>query len=191
MKTLTPRTIVVVAAVAVACVIGLLVVGRMRSGQRRAADPAMYAGLRTMALSASRQSLGLPASSRPVVALMDIATDDYTLTVVATDDGSASIYFSNGGGLIGGGQRHDAIRQAALEMIGVAGQSVPQMALVKEYPLPGAGQTSFYVVTDAGVLSATAPTRRIEGDRSHPLRALYAAGQDVITQYRRSQQGPS
>ena len=73
MKTLTPRTIVAVAAVAVACVIGLLVVGRMRSGQRRAADPVMYAGLRTMALSASRQSLGLPPSSRPVVALMDIA----------------------------------------------------------------------------------------------------------------------
>ena len=30
MKTLTPRTIVAVAAVAVACVIGLLIVGRMR-----------------------------------------------------------------------------------------------------------------------------------------------------------------
>lgn len=85
----------------------------------------MYAGLRTMALSASRQSLGLPPSSRPAVALMDIATDEYTLTVVATDDGSASIYFSNGGGLMGGGQRHEAIRRAALEMIGVAGQSVP------------------------------------------------------------------
>jgi hypothetical protein len=119
---------------------------------------------------------------------MDIGADGYTITTVAFEDGTASIYLSNGGGFIGGGQRYETIKNAALEMLKVAERASKAMVPVKSHPLPEAGRTSFFVVTDSGVYSASAATKEIESGPQHPLYALYAAGQNVITQYRLSQQ---
>lgn len=112
----------------------------------------------------------------------------YTYTTVAMADGSASIYLSTGGGFIGGGQQHEAIRKAAMNFVRVAASYRPQMAVVKTFPLPGDGETTFYLLTDSGVYSALAQTDLL-GAKEHPLAPLFAAGQEVITQYRLTQQG--
>ena len=49
------------------------------------------------------------------------------------------------------------------------------------------GETAFYVLTDAGVFSAIAQTDLL-GARQHQLAPLFAAGQEVTTQYRWAQQ---
>jgi hypothetical protein len=177
-----------VVAVAVVCVVGLIAMSRARAQTPRAADPAVYTDLRNKALSVSRKALGLPASPAPVAALMDIGADGYTITTVAFEDGTASIYLSNGGGFIGGGQRHETIKNAALDMLKAAERTSKAMTPVKSHPLPDAGHTSFFVVTDSGVYSASAATKDIESGPQHPLHALYAAGQNIITQYRLTQQ---
>ncbi|MGC3980133.1 MAG: hypothetical protein QM808_02615 [Steroidobacteraceae bacterium] len=179
----------VIAVVAVLCLVGIFAVSRARAQKLRPAEPATYIALRDQALSTSRKALGLPASKAPLVVLMDIGADEgFTITTVAYEDGTASIYLSNGGGFIGGGQRHEAIRNAAYVMLKAAEQTLTNMTAVKAHPLPGAGKTSFYVVTDAGTYLATAATKDIEAGSQHPLYQLYVAGQDVITQYRISQQ---
>ena len=57
------------------------------------------------------------------------------------------------------------------------------MAATTTYPLPKGGETTFYVLTDAGVFTATAP-EQVLGQNRHALFPLFYAAQQVITQYR-------
>jgi hypothetical protein len=138
-----------------------------------AADKAMstYLGLRNLALS------------NPFAVLMDLPTTQHTATVVAYADGTASIYISNGGGYLGGSESYKAIQDAGLKMILIARKFQPTMQLTKQFPLPEGGVIFFYVVTIDGVYTARAPQEELN-QRTHPLTELYAAGQEIITQYR-------
>jgi hypothetical protein len=134
----------------------------------------IYLGLRDQALNLKREKIGLPApskSTQPWVAVMDWGLGSGTATVVAIADGTASIYLSSGGGSIGGGQSHESIRKAAQKMVSVAAEFQPQMRATNSYPLPQKGQIVFYVLTDAGVFTATAPEEELSSHR-HPLSKL-------------------
>ena len=152
----------------------------------------LYPALRNQILHGSRTTFGLPAAASPTEpwgVMMEMREGNATATVVAISDGTASIYLSNGGGYIGGGQRQESIRQAAYNMLAVARQFQPLMDAMnatQNFPLPESDQIVFYVLTDAGVFTASAPERELTG--KHWLTNLYAAGQEIITQYRLSPQ---
>lgn len=150
-------------------------------------DPAVvYMGLRNQILQSSRAQLGLPGTSAPTqpwAALMEMGISRGTATVVAISDGTTSIYLSSGGGFIGGGQRYEAVRNAGQHLLNLAGQYQPLMHPTQDLSLPGEGQIMFYAVTDSGVFTAGAPERDL-ALRHDWLGSLYAAGQDIITQYR-------
>ena len=156
-------------------------------GRKSQADPAsVYLGLRNQILQGSRAKLNLAASTTPTepwAAVMDLGMSNGTATIVAVADGNASIYLSSGGGYIGGGQGHESIRKAGQNMLFVARQAQPSMRATSDFPLPQNGQVTFYVVTDAGVFTAEAPEAELRS-LSNPLTNLYAAGQEIITQYR-------
>ncbi|HEY6253823.1 MAG TPA: hypothetical protein VI685_28025 [Candidatus Angelobacter sp.] len=169
---------------------------RLRSHHRRAGHAQnqkaatngapVYMSLRNQLLQGSRAQLGLPATSAPAepwAALMEMGTPEGTATVVAVSDGTASIYLSSGGGYIGGGQQHQAIRNACENMLGFTRQYQPLMHPTRDFPLPQAGWIVFYAVTDAGVFTAGAPEQEL-ASRHDWLGNLYAAGQDIVTQYR-------
>jgi len=145
-----------------------------------------YLGLRSQILELKREKIGLavPAkSTEPWAAVMDWGVTNGTATVVAIADGTASIYLSSGGGSMGGGQSHDSIRKAAQKMVSIAVEFQPQMQATGTYPLPQRGQVTFYVLTDAGVFTETAPQEELSSHR-HPLSKLGDAAQEIITQYR-------
>jgi hypothetical protein len=145
-----------------------------------------YLGLRNMALSIASTEKGQPSKAGPndpLAVLMDIPTTHRTATIVAYADGTASIYISNGGGYLGGSQSHQAIHDASMKMISVAHKFQDKMQIAKQYPLPEKGAIFFYVVTNNGVYMARAPEAELN-KRTHPLTELYAAGQEIITQYR-------
>jgi hypothetical protein len=145
-----------------------------------------YLGLRNQILKLNREKIGLSAPAKPTepwAAVMDWGVMNGTATVVAIADGTASIYLSSGGGSIGGGQSHDSIRKAAQKMVSVAAEFQPQMPATDTYPLPQSGQVTFYVLTDAGVFTASAPQEDLSSHR-HPLGKLGDAAQEIITQYR-------
>ena len=146
----------------------------------------VYLGLRNQVLQLSREKCGLPSSAAPTepcAALMDWGVGAGTATVVAVADGTVSIYLSSGGGSIGGGQGHAAIREAGQRFLNLAKESLSKMQKTTEYPLPGKGQIYFYVRTDAGVFTARASQEELSSHR-HPLSALGDAAQEIITQYR-------
>jgi hypothetical protein len=145
-----------------------------------------YLGLRIQVLELKREKIGLTAPAKrtePWAAVTDWGVTKGTATVVALADGTASIYLSSGGGSIGGGQSHDSIRKAAQKMVSVAAEFQPQMQATDTYPLPQRVQVTFYVLTDAGVFTATAPQEELSSHR-HPLSRLGDAAQEIITQYR-------
>jgi hypothetical protein len=118
---------------------------------------------------------------------METGYDTGTATVVAFGDGNASLYTSTGGGFIGGAG-HQVIRTAAQSMVTTAAQFQPQATQTTTFPLPQAGETRFYLLTDMGVFTVSALEQDL-GEQRHPWAPLFSAGQDIITQYRRLQQG--
>ncbi len=117
---------------------------------------------------------------------MDWGVNNGTATVVAVADGTVSIYLSGGGGSLGGGQGHAAIRAAGQKLLNLAKESLPRMQKTTEYPLPGRGQVYFYVRTTEGVFTARTSQEELNS-RSHPFRYLGDAAQEIITQYRQVQ----
>ena len=178
---------IIIAITVVACITGVLAISLAGKKKPGRANPATYSKLRNQTFSYSRKALGLPPSTAPLVVLMDINADqDYIITTVAFEDGTASIYLSNGGGYIGGSQRFQTIKSAALSMVTTAAAAQGIMSVTNSYPLPEKDHTTFYIVADDGVYTITALTKDIETPQ-HPLHSLFAAGQNVITQYRLTQ----
>jgi hypothetical protein len=143
-------------------------------------------GLRSLVLQGTRVNFGLAPGSRPTqpfAVVADWGLPEGTTTVIAIADGSASVYRSNRGGSIGGGQSHESIRNAALETVKLADDVQPIMRSTKEYPPAQRGQVNFYVVTDAGVYAATASEDDLAGGHS-PFSKLGDSAQAIITAYR-------
>lgn len=152
----------------------------------KASEPkGLYIGLRNTMLQGSRSRFSLPGTAtatEPWGVLMDWGVQQGTATVVAMSDGSASVYFSSGGGYIGGiGQ--EPIRRAAQKAVEAArGVELPSQPTTT-YPLPGQHGVFFYFLTDAGVFVIVTSEQELNSS-SHPLRKVGDAIQGVITEYR-------
>jgi hypothetical protein len=148
-----------------------------------------YAGLRDMALGMTPDMLGLsasPPSSRPYAVITDISLKKGVATVVAGLGGQASIYLSTGGGYIGG-EGNERVSTAATAAVEAAASALSEMHPTKNHPIPEQGNVNFYVLTTAGIMTASSSEAAL-GDTKQPLGRLYYAVQNVITQYRLMQQ---
>jgi hypothetical protein len=145
----------------------------------------VYFGLRNKMLQGSRKEFSLPpgtGANDPWGVVMDWGMEKATVTVVAVSDGSASVYFSSGGGFIGGGGQ-EPIKAAAQRAVESA-RSVPlSTRAAAPYPLPDRGGVVFYVLTDGGVYRTSTSEQELNS-KGDSLRKLGDAMQGVITQYR-------
>jgi hypothetical protein len=144
-----------------------------------------YPRLRALALHSGRIPKSMPKPSSPAEpwgVVMDWVVSAGVATVVAFSDGSASVYFSSGGGLLGG-QAHEPIRNAARDAVGVAAEFQPQMELTTVFPLPQPGIVVFYVLADSGVFTSSAFESALK-THSHALSKLGDAMQAIISAYR-------
>jgi hypothetical protein len=147
-------------------------------------------GLRMQILRGSREKLGISApsnSNQTWGVVMDWGLETGSATVVALSDGTASVYLSTGGGSIGGGQSHEAIRNGAANAVRIAAGFQPSMRPATGYPLPSLDEVTFYVLTDTGVFSESAPAKDLSSDQ-HALSPLGDAMQEIISQYRKIEQ---
>lgn len=144
-----------------------------------------YSRMRSQALSVRRDEIGIPDprdATKPWGVIMESGLEGGTMTLVAFADGTASIYLSNGTVMVGGGE-HENIRKVAQALVATAGKLGSEMKKTTDFPAPAKGQSTFYLRTDGGVLTASAS----EGEMlkgGHVLSPLFRAAQDVITQYR-------
>ncbi len=120
----------------------------------------------------------------PLLALlMETGYPEGVATLVGVVDGSASLYFSNGGGVIGAGH-HAEVARATRRWLESATDILERLAAWDDDPrLPGEGLTQFVAVTPDGLRGAVAPEEEL-GEERHELSPLFHAGHDVITQIR-------
>ena len=145
------------------------------------ADPSIYLKLRENALRQVR--LGNLSGDSVHSVLMDWRIDRGMITVLAAADGTASIYLSNGGGYIGGGQKYPEIRQLAIYAVQTAASLFSQFQVTATIDQPVAGDVFFYLTTKNDIRLAVAKEADL-GSKECPFTPLGAAMQGIITQYR-------
>jgi hypothetical protein len=110
-------------------------------------------------------------------------------TLLAFHDGTTSLYFSNGGGILGAGG-HEQVKRAAT---GFRQQAVAESAHftpTTDFQLPKGGIVVLYIVNSTETLSSgPIPTTEL-ANGTHPLTALGASAQAVITEMRRLSSAP-
>jgi len=144
----------------------------------------VYTGLRQQILRLTPDELGDEAlSDAPIVALlMETGYPEAVATLVAVVDGTSSLYFSNGGGVIGAGE-HAAVADASRRWLETGGALLPELSAITDPSPPTEGLTQFVAVTGEGLRGIVAPEEEL-GEGRHSLSPLFYAGQDVITQIR-------
>ena len=157
---------------------------RLRRGSDAERPPAeVYIGLRQQVLGLTPAQLGDEVVDEPILALlMETGYPDAVATLVAVVDGTSSLYFSTGGGLLGGGE-HGAVAQASRRLLETAREFLPQLLSVPDAPLPAQGQSQFVAVTPEGLRAAVAAEEEL-GEGHHALSPLFYSAHDVITQIR-------
>lgn len=144
-------------------------------------DPAkMTAILRAGVLAIGPEDIGLTSGNCPRVwgVMMELGEVDVVVSLVVLVDGSVSVYLSDGGGVIGCGL-HPDVRAVAAKMLNVAEQAVAQCEPTDHYPQPNEHQVRFYLLTESGVLGATAARADLD-EGALALAELYYAGHGVI-----------
>ena len=141
--------------------------------------------LRDRALTTSAADLGFtPSLEHPNVfgVVMDIGHPDALITLVSFVDGSTSLYFGSGGGIIGAGE-HEPVRQATRALLARAERDLEAFQAADEPRLPAIGAVRFHVRTYRGARSAEAPEAQLVLG-SHALSAVFIAAHAVITAVR-------
>jgi len=145
-----------------------------------------YLGLRNLALSITADKLGMSAvpgaDDVALALLMETVHPGAVVTLAGMADGTTSLYFSNGGGILGSGG-HAPVAAATRGWLESARQFKDATTSTSEFPSPAAGRVRFYLVTSGGVRTAESGESDLRGKRD-PLWPLYYGGQDVITQVR-------
>ena len=144
----------------------------------------IYKDLRSQALGLSSDSL--PSRNGILALLMETGYDKAAVTVLAAADGSASMYFSNGGGLIGAGE-YEQVRDVVFETLSEVKKYETSLSLTDAHPLPELGRTRFYVVTDQGVLTAEA-SEDLLGNEKHELSPLFHQVHKLIAYMRAAEE---
>lgn len=155
-------------------------------------EPApIYTELRNRILTLKPAEIGIsPSPAVPHVwgVLMEMGHPQAVITLVSLADGTTSLYFSNGGGILGGGE-HEPVAQASQAFVASTESYFPSMAPAPAFPLPlpAVGDVKFYVLTFEGIFTAEANEQEL-GNRQHVLSPLFYHGQAVITQIRLMQE---
>ncbi len=137
----------------------------------------IYTDLRKQVLSLNNEQLGMNNSVLGV--LMETGYEGAVATLVAVADGTSSLYFSNGGGIIGSGE-YKQVHDQALKFVKLAGSNINIMKLTKKFPLPKKSYTCFYVITSKGVYTAEVIEADL-GNKKHNLSPVFIEGHKLLS----------
>jgi hypothetical protein len=118
-------------------------------------------------------------------ALMETGYDTGVVSLVMFCDGTTSLYFSTGGGVIGAGGT-PSVSKATRAFLAQASQSLATTLPSRTQPYPTKGKVIFYFVTFTGLRSYSAKEIDL-GEGRDKLSDLFHAGHEVITKIRESQ----
>lgn len=141
-----------------------------------------YSGLRSMVFGTRPEGIGIKVKHPGEVwgVLMETGYPEAVATLLALADGTVSLYFSNGGAIVGVGP-HPGPQRAAQSFLSAAQQYTRQSQPTKSYPLPKRSFTRFYLFTGAGVLTTEAKEDDL-GYGRHFFSPLFHKGHELVTE---------
>jgi hypothetical protein len=98
-----------------------------------------------------------------VAVLTEFRVGGGVATLVGAEDGTASLYLSTGGGIIGMGF-HASTAAASLALVGCARSYLEVFPAATTFPLPEPGRRALRIITRAGVHSAEFVEKELRGD---------------------------
>lgn len=151
-------------------------------------EPAQtYLQLRKRIISLDPAEVGLvPSSTVQHVwgVLMDTGYEVGIATLVSLADGTTSLYFSTGGGMLGSGD-FAPVSEASKAMVIEAEKCLIEMIAAVEFPLPALGRVRFSCLTFSGIYCAEADEVILRSGK-HPLSNLYLLAHETLEQLRLS-----
>lgn len=166
-----------------------LVSSQDKKPESAAAPAGAMKELRDRLLTSSAAEVGLSgedAKAKVWGVLMEVALPNGVATLVSVRDGTASLYTSTGGGILGG----YSARNEAKRFVTEAEKHLASMKPTKSFPYPTAGTMKFYVLTQDGVVTAEADEKELVSGR-HALSPLFLSANEVLTALRTRTGGQS
>lgn len=144
----------------------------------------VYTRLRDQLLQLKPDAIGLTQADQSTVlaVLMETGYPEVVATLVAVADGTASLYLSSGGGIIGGGQ-HELVRKVSGEFITLAQEYVSKSTSTETFPLPQKDNVRCYLISSGGIYTFEASEDDLQHER-HPCSPLFYKGHELITAIR-------
>jgi len=141
-----------------------------------------YLMLRAAALEMKSATLGIETSKNDVFGvIMDWGLEEGTSTLVVFETGDVSMYYSSGGGMIGG-ITHEEVRKAGEIFLSNCKGFIKNAEVLQDLNLPTKDFVRFYFLTDDGILIAEESMRNFEKGDSKWLE-LFIAANNVITEF--------
>lgn len=147
-------------------------------------DDTAFRRLRETLLHLTPEGLGLDPECVVWVALMELGSPEGVVSLAAVADGTTSVSFSTGGAIVGAGG-DEQVRLASAAFLAAVEENLDRLeqAGAGGPSLPAEGEARFHALTGGGLLTGHAAVADIARRDDHLL-ALYAAGQEVLTQVR-------
>ena len=168
--------------------IGFLVLN-IQAAQEPPSQQSAIDGMRTMVLNIKAEEIGLSRESYPdnvFGILMETGYEDNSFTLVVLADGTTSLYFSNGGGIIGAGE-HVTVRKASTVLLAGANHFHSSTKPTSIFPYPSAGEVRFYLIGRDGITTYLSKEEKL-GNNKDSLSSLFHASHQVISELRKIQE---
>ena len=151
-----------------------------------APEPAQpYIQLRQRILSLKPAELGLaPSAASPDVwgVMVELGYEEGFATLVSLADGTTSLHYSTGGGLLGRAD-YAPLAEASRALVIAAQKYIHQMPITTDFSLPEAGHVRFLLLAYTGIFATDASEKSlVSGD--HPLATLFQRTQEILGQLR-------
>ncbi len=151
----------------------------------RQGDENTYKSMRKMAFNIKPEQLGINLENDDQVygSIVDMEVGDGKIaSMVCFLDGTASLYFSNGGGIIGAGQ-HENVREAVGSYLLSVHQVLPIMKHTDKYDIIlKENHHIFYLFTRIGIYSLDLDLK--ESSKSKETHFLFSLSQMVLSEIR-------
>ena len=145
----------------------------------------VYLQLRTRIIHLDPSELGLsPSTSAPRVwgVMVEIGYQVGSATLVCFADGTTSLYYSTGGGMLGSAE-YSPVSEASKALVSQAENHLAHFSSRNEFPLPAVGQVRFIILTYTGLLTGEAPEETLASGK-HLLALLFLKAHETLEQLR-------
>ena len=144
-----------------------------------------YLGLRQLELDTKPEDIGVTVDNNEQIyaAVVDLPLTNGIATLVCFFDGIVSLYYQNGGGMIGIGQKYEEVKKAGMSFLFSAGQTLQFIKPSQNFNLPTNNIVSVYLKAKENTYKAEINMSNIQSQEKH-LQFLNFLIQNVLNKIR-------